>query len=247
MFSSTTQIGQKIPDGPQRGAVVHGMPTSSTAVNSWPASHAVTTAPRPMICETEVSLLAQHYGPPQRRSFNIQADEYIRAYRWRKESDRRAEVVFAIQDPTGKIWMHTKAHYPAHLSRLPSGGVGLAEGIYDALLREVEEETGLAIKIDRFVALLDYTFHHNGQQACFASYVFHLRSDGQPPVLPDTGEIHAFRAILPSQLLQLTVDMRNMMGERRGWGQWRAIAHDTVYDYLCGVCTPRDHIGFAND
>ena len=91
MFSAATQIGQKIPDGPQRGAVVHGMPVSAAA-NPW-ASHPVTTAPRPMICETEVGVLAQHYGPPRRRSFHIQADEYIRAYRWRKESDRRAEVV----------------------------------------------------------------------------------------------------------------------------------------------------------
>lgn len=246
MFNAATQISQKIPDGPQRGAVVHGMPTV-TSVNHWSTHHAVTTAPRPMICETEVNFLAQRYGPPRRRSFHIQADEYIRAYRWRKESDRRAEVVFAIQDPTGKIWMHTKAHYPAHLSRLPSGGVGLEEGIYEALLREVEEETGLTIQIERFVALLEYTFHHSGEQVCFASYVFHLRSDGQPPILPDTGEIYTFRAILPSQLLQLTVDMRNMIGERRGWGQWRAIAHDTVYDYLCGVYTPRDHISYAND
>ena len=37
---------------------------------------------------------------------------------------------------------------------------------------------------------------------------------------------------MPSQLSQITVDMRNMLGERRGWGQWRSIAHDLVYDAL---------------
>jgi 8-oxo-dGTP pyrophosphatase MutT (NUDIX family) len=92
-----------------------------------------------MICEEEVNELARRYGVPVRRTYHIQADEYIRAYRWRRESDRRAEVVFAIQDPDGKIWMHNKAHYPAHLCRLPSGGVGWQESIYHALLREVKE------------------------------------------------------------------------------------------------------------
>ncbi|MEZ4862997.1 MAG: NUDIX hydrolase [Caldilineaceae bacterium] len=188
---------------------------------------------RPMICETEVRELVQRYGAPLRRTFNVQADEYIRAYRWRHNSDRRAEVVFAIQDPTGKIWMHSKAHYPAHLCRLPSGGVCLDESIYDALLREVDEETALRVRVHRFVGLIEYRFHHSGSVVKFASYIFHLCSQEQPK-LPESGEIYAFRAILPSQLQQLTVDMRNMMGDRRGWGQWRALAHDLVYDYFCG-------------
>ncbi len=189
---------------------------------------------RPMICEMELAELARAYGIPLRRTYYIEADEYIRAYRWRAESDRRAEVVFALQDPTGKLWMHCKAHYPSHLSRLPSGGVTWDESIYGALLREIDEETGLTVQVQRFIGLLEYHFHHQGAIVKFASYLFHVHCD-QPPVPPDSGEIHAFRAIRPSQLLQLTVDMRNMMGERRGWGQWRSLAHDVVYDYLSGI------------
>ena len=41
------------------------------------------------------------------------------------------------------IWVHTKPHYPAHIFRLPSGGVHWDEPVEDALLREVAEETGL--------------------------------------------------------------------------------------------------------
>lgn len=198
----------------------------------------VVCPPRPMICDQEVAELVRCYGAPMRRSYHIQADEYIRAYRWRKECDRRAEVVFAIQDPTGKIWMHAKAHYPAHLFRLPSGGVGLYEDIHHALMREIAEETGLCVTVRRFVALLEYRFEYGGSMVKFASYVFHLTSDGCPPTLPDNGEIFAFRAILPPQLLQLTVDMRNMIGERRGWGQWRSLAHDVVYEYLHNSTLP---------
>jgi ADP-ribose pyrophosphatase YjhB (NUDIX family) len=195
----------------------------------------VTVAPateRPMICEEEVSQLASQYGAPVRRVFQLQADEYLRAYRWRSNCDRRAEVVFAIQDPTGKIWVHAKPHYPHHIFRLPSGGVNLNERVIDALLREVAEETSLEVMIKRFLGLIEYRFHHEGTTVCFASYVFLLWNDGSAPHLPADGEISSFRAILPCQLLQLSADMRNMVGIRRGWGQWRALVHDLVYDLI---------------
>jgi ADP-ribose pyrophosphatase YjhB (NUDIX family) len=186
----------------------------------------------PMISEAEVEALAVQFGAPVRREFHIQADEYIRSYRWRKDSDRRAEVVFAIQDPAGRIWVHAKAHYPGHIFRLPSGGVEWCEPVHTALLREVAEETGLPVLIRRFLGLLEYCFHDGTSTARFASYVFHLQSEDMPPQLPADGEISAFRAILPCQLLQLSADMRNLVGDRRGWGHWRALAHDLVYDLL---------------
>jgi len=195
-------------------------------------SQTVICPPRVMICEEEVNELAQCYGVPLRRTYHIQADEYIRAYRWRPDIDRRAEVVFAIQEPNGKIWMHNKAHYPAHLCRLPSGGVGWYESIHEALFREVQEETGLTVQIGCFVGLLEYRFQHEGSVARFASYLFHLSAGNQRPVLPVDEEITAFHEIMPSQLLQLTVEMRNMMGDRRGWGIWRALAHDLMYEYF---------------
>jgi ADP-ribose pyrophosphatase YjhB (NUDIX family) len=187
---------------------------------------------KPMICEEEVRELACAFGAPVRRVFHIQADSYIRAYRWRADSDRRAEVVFAIQDPAGKIWVHAKAHYPSHIYRLPSGGIDWDEDVHHALLREVVEETGLCVSVRRFLGLIDYHFHDKGSTARFASYIFHVISDGRPPTLPDNGEISQFRAILPCQLLELSADMRNMVGDRRGWGEWRALAHDLVYDLL---------------
>ena len=196
------------------------------------ATQTVELLRRPMICEEEVSELAWRYGAPLRRTFNVQADEYIRSYRWRNDSDRRAEVVFAIQDPTGRIWLHAKAHYPSHIFRLPSGGIGWQETVKQALLREVEEETGMAVDIKRFMGLIEYRFHHNNSTVKFASYIFHLICGSCMPVIREEENISQFRALLPCQLSQITVDMRNMLGDRRGWGQWRALAHDLVYDVM---------------
>ncbi len=99
----------------------------------------------PMIDEEEVQILAQAHGSPIRRHFDLNADLYMVAYRWREDVDRRAEVVFAIQHENGEILLHTKAWYQPTFFRLPSGGIGLNESVEAALYREIAEETGLAV------------------------------------------------------------------------------------------------------
>jgi ADP-ribose pyrophosphatase YjhB (NUDIX family) len=200
-------------------------------MDEWEDAHAIGQV-RPMIQAEEVESLAAQYGRPSRQSFRIQADEYIYSYRWRKDSDRRAEVVFAIEDGGQGIWVHTKPHYPINIFRLPSGGVHWDEAVEDALLREVEEETGLSVSIERFLALVEYHFYRGDSTAMFASYVFHLRSHGGIPIIQDSEPISAFYAVPLSQLARLAADLRGLNGDRQGWGQWRALAHDVVYRIL---------------
>ncbi len=194
----------------------------------------VVHAPRlPMVSGDEVSDLAARFGAPVYRTFNVQADEYIYSYRWQSDSDRRAEVVFAIRDGLGRYWVHTKPNYPAHIFRLPSGGIRWDERVDAALLREVEEETGLPVAVERFVGLVEYHFWRQQSSVMFASYVFALRSlRDERPVCHGGETISDFRAVLPGQIAQIAVDLRNLIGDRRGWGQWRALAHDLVFDYL---------------
>ncbi|NJN83966.1 MAG: NUDIX hydrolase [Caldilineaceae bacterium] len=187
---------------------------------------------RPMIDEVEVRELAEQFGEPARRTFVIQADEYIYSYRWRKDLDRRAEVVFAIQDPSERIWLHAKPHYPAHIFRLPSGGVHWDEDVEGALWREVSEETGLMVQVECFLGLIEYRFQHHESIVSFASYVFHLSSSGGWPKPNEDETISEFRALRLSQIGQISVDLRNLIGNRRGWGQWRALAHDLVVEHL---------------
>jgi ADP-ribose pyrophosphatase YjhB (NUDIX family) len=189
----------------------------------------------PMIISDEVADLAAHYGAPVQRSVNVLADDYIYSYRFNKTLDRRAEVVFAIEDDTGQLWVHSKSHYPEHIFRLPTGGVHWDELVVDGLLREVQEETGSPVEIVRFLGMIEYQFWHEGVVAPFASYIFHLRSTciGCPPI--QQGEpISQFRGVKPQQMRQLAMNLRNLPGVRRAWGEWRALAHDLVYDTLLG-------------
>ena len=196
------------------------------------SGNAVTALHLPMIDEQEVNMLARTYGVPVRRGYTLEADDYMRFYRWRREPDRRAEVVFAILRPDGLIWLHTKAHYPSHIYRLLSGGVGMDEAVGDALWREVAEETGLPCVVEAFLGLLTYRFCYQGETADFASYIFALRTDFTEPMCVRDDEVAGFRAVLPGQLLDVSNELRNMLGNRHCWGQWRALAVDLVYEQL---------------
>ena len=186
----------------------------------------------PMIVKDEVADLSSRYGKPVRRSFNVQADEYIYSYRFNKTIDRRAEVVFAIEDRSGKVWVHAKPHYPSHIFRLPSGGINWDELVIDGLLREVDEETRLPVEIIRFLGIIEYRFWHDGAVVPFASYVFHLRTKADLQLVQRNDEVSDFRVVPPSQIGQLALDLRSLIGDRHAWGQWRALAHDLVYDTL---------------
>ena len=185
-----------------------------------------------MIDEEEVRCIVQRYGEPIRRTYDLQANGTISTDRWRADSDRRAEVIFAIQGPGDRIWLHTKHNYPRPMFRLPSGGIEPNEDVIDALLREIDEETGLSVTIQRFVALLDYRFHSERETATFASYLFLVQNEECKPQSSGNDEVAEFKAILPCQLTQVATELRNIYGERRAWGHWRSIAHEVLDEVL---------------
>lgn len=226
----------------------------------------------PMVDPREVGKLASLYGEPIRRCYDVRAGGSILEYRWRKDSDRRAEVVFAIQGPGEQIWLHTKHQYERPMFRLPTGGIEWEESVLDALLREVEEEAGVQVEIQRFAGLVEYQFYQvspneqgasaeyvrpsstaqqrptgqgsmlrsSSQQgteptltsAKFASYIFLLKNLEGRLVAHNNEEVAEFKSIMPSHLPGVSAGLRNVIGPRREWGHWRAIAHDVLYEAL---------------
>ena len=107
------------------------------------------------------------------------------------------------------------------------------ELVLAGLLREVQEETCLPVEIVRFLGIIEYHFWYGEAMAPFASYIFHLRSTCVDcPTIQQGEPISEFRAVLPTQIRQLAMDLRNLAGVRRAWGEWRALAHDLVYEKL---------------
>jgi len=186
----------------------------------------------PTVDPMEMRILAAKYGEPVRRRKLVETDDYLASQRWRAVPDRRGEVIFVIRQPNGEILLHSKNRYEKPIYRLPTGGIEPSEAVEDALLREVEEETGQSVIIRRFLAILDCHFHRNGSSVPFTSYLFYLESRTRA-IDPDEDDEAADFCTVPVQgMAQVATHLRSLNGRRRGWGYWRSLAHDLVFDLL---------------
>lgn len=180
----------------------------------------------------EIERLALTYGRPEIRSVEIKGDEYLLSSRLHRAKSRRGEVVMAIARPEQQVLLHTKGWYEQEVFRLPTGGIEREDRVEGALHRELEEETGLRLVTAHFLGVLDCLITYGDAGVKFQSFVFHLpKTEGQLR-LPDTEDITEFRAVPISALPQVAEDLRHVSPPRNGWGHWRAIAHDFVYEKL---------------
>ena len=109
------------------------------------------------------------------------------------------------------------------------------EAMETTLARELEEETGLTLDTTHFLGLLDCRIHYASQEVSFPSYVFHLPRTKGVLRLPQTEDITEFRDVPIADLPSVAEDLRHVPPPRTGWGRWRAVAHDFVYEMLCVV------------
>jgi len=189
--------------------------------------------------ERELEQLAAAYGQPQMRTIEMEGDEYLFATRLYRSQDRRGEVVLAVERPArcvprlGRgVLLHRKGWYEPEVYRLLSGGIGLDEAVEATLARELEEETGLTLHTTHFLGVLDCRIHYASEEISFISYVFHLPRTEGVLRLPRTEDIVDFRDVPIADLPAVAEDLRRVPPPRTGWGHWRAIAHDFVYETL---------------
>lgn len=185
------------------------------------------------IDEAELDRLAAAYGEPIRATPDVDGDEYIFFSRLNRTRDRRGEVVFAVERPGGRVLLHRKSWYGRDVYRLLSGGIGWNEAVDEALARELREETGLTLTTARLLGVLDCRIRYAGHTVPFVSYVFHLPDASRNGSLhQDAGEIEQFREVPIAELPAVAENLRALPPPRTGWGRWRALAHDLVYQVL---------------
>jgi 8-oxo-dGTP pyrophosphatase MutT (NUDIX family) len=111
----------------------------------------------------ELADLAARYGEPLVVDAPIadDSDDPIR------RRDRYGEVCMVVRRPNGKVLLSIKTFYPRGAYRLPTGGIHEGEPVYDALLRETVEETGLETTVERFLARISYRAMTPGSGALF--------------------------------------------------------------------------------
>ncbi len=188
--------------------------------------------------EREIRELARRYGEPRRLDTTIHDgfDDPIR------RKDRFGEVLMAVRRPNGKLLVAIKTFYPRGAYRLPTGGIHHGESIYDALLRETKEETGLGTVVRRFLATIAY----RGRSSPTAAPLFHTFAflldeiGGTLGALDKSEQIEDWREIAPAELPaqadlleSLTTEgKKGIGGSWADWGRFRAVAHRAVADAL---------------
>ncbi|NOK64216.1 MAG: NUDIX hydrolase [Chloroflexi bacterium AL-W] len=206
----------------------------------------------PTHIETEIAELATRYGEPLRTVAQLGGQPISPI----TKNDRIGEVCMVVRRPNGKLITATKTFYPPNGFRLLTGGIDHGETIEAALLRETFEETGLAIVVRQFLAIVAYHTawdvdadsiddskkRHSATRATpFTTYAFLLDEIGGTLAPQDEKErLGEFREVAIEELpamantLDHIVDGQSeeIAGSWRDWGAFRAIIHRVVYDAL---------------
>jgi ADP-ribose pyrophosphatase YjhB (NUDIX family) len=187
--------------------------------------------------EEETRELAEKYGEPRR------VDVVIRPFFDPVQNpDRVGEVCMVIRRRNGTVPLSIKTFYPRDAYRLPTGGIRPGERVFDALLRETEEETALEVRVRRFLAWITYRdIAAPKGPPLFHTFAFLLDEVGgifkthdeeeriedwievEPSALSDVAERLESLASAPS---------RDIGGDWADWGHFRAVVHRVVAEEL---------------
>jgi len=193
-------------------------------------------APLSMSQRNELEGLSHQYGPVLYREEQIFPgfQDPVR------KTDRVGEVCMVIRRPSGTLLLSIKSIYPRGAHRLPTGGVGVGESIIAALFRETHEETGLSVRLRRFLALISY-HAPDEREPVFHSFAFLLdETGGTLGALDDEELIEEYVEIDQAELPRVADRLENLPetdrgmagGSWRDWGKFRAIVHRTVHEAL---------------
>ncbi len=188
--------------------------------------------------DQEVAELAARYGEPRRVDATINDGFFDPIH----NPDRVGEVCMIVRRPNRKVLLSIKTFYPRGAYRLPTGGIHHGEGIFDALVRETLEETGLETTIRRFLAVIAYRPRSSPDgPPIFHTFAFLLDEVGGMLEARDREErIEEYREVDPAELpavadgLERVTSMHSVDigGDWADWGRFRAVAHRVVHEAL---------------
>jgi 8-oxo-dGTP pyrophosphatase MutT (NUDIX family) len=176
-----------------------------------------------------IAAMAARYGEPHRRRFdiNVTAKELARI-RSSQRDGRNHDVTLYIRKGDQLIVM-AKHVYPPDLYRAPSGGIKPGEDFEAGINREVAEETGCLIALDKFLMQTDVWFHHEGDSLYWRSFVFtadYVEGDF------NYTDFHEIRQVRLARWDEFESFGRIMRSTDLGGLHYRAALHEAVVELL---------------
>jgi 8-oxo-dGTP pyrophosphatase MutT (NUDIX family) len=196
--------------------------------------------------EQQIDELSRQYGTPLRQHVTLTSTS---AFDPLGKPDRYGEVCMVVRRPNGSLLTARKTFYPPNAYRLLTGGIAHGEQIFDALLRETEEETGLEVKVRRFLAVVEYVLEPRRMLTArrpaagrpFYTFAFLLDEMGGVLACYDPDErVEDFREVHVDDLPHMADDLdrlgeqfdHEIHGRWRDWGHFRSVIHRVVHQTL---------------
>ncbi|MCX6836010.1 MAG: NUDIX hydrolase [candidate division Zixibacteria bacterium] len=176
-----------------------------------------------------IARMADRYGRPHRREFRFDVPQReVDRIRSSQKSGRNHDVTLYIRKDN-QIVVIAKHFYPPGLYRAPSGGLHPGEDFETGIAREVSEETGCSITLDKFLLQTSVTFGNDHDSVFWRSFVVLADYQSGDFQFTDTHEIREVRLADWSEFESFGRIMREM---NIGGLRYRAALHETVVELL---------------
>jgi 8-oxo-dGTP pyrophosphatase MutT (NUDIX family) len=163
--------------------------------------------------------IERKYGIPRElsMSFPMHSSEF-QMLRGSMKDGRNSDVtLFIFKDK--KIIVIAKPWYPEGLYRAPSGGIKPGEDMELSAKREAYEETGVEIKLEKYILRIDITFTCGQSSEKWTSHVFTAKSISGDLKPIDTKEI---KKVALLSLKELAALKEKLLSQKSGGLHYRA-------------------------
>jgi len=182
------------------------------------------------ITQEELKKIEQRYGQPIEIPLEVKMGEDDFQLLKESQHDGRAHDVtlFILMDK--KVVVIQKHFHPEGVYRPPSGAIKPNESFEEGAKREAREETGLQIKLVKYVLRMKPTFIHDKERIPWTSHVFLARKVGGELKPQDTKEIREVKLVTIEEL-QNEIRAR-MLKSGSGGLRYRAYLADIFFEEL---------------
>ena len=129
----------------------------------------------------------------------------------------------AVRRPCGGFLVAGKSFYPPGTLRLLTGRMKPGESPWDALARELYEETGFTSDGAELIGTVEHTLGDSESELVFCSCVFVIpERAGQPHPMDDDEQLTEFQDASVDDLRRIVQRLRILPGKWADWGRFRA-------------------------
>jgi ADP-ribose pyrophosphatase YjhB (NUDIX family) len=145
---------------------------------------------------------------------------------------RTHDVTLFVLDPADRIALIRKPHFAQDIWRPPGGGIKPGEDFEAGAVREALEETGLRVRLVRYLVVASALFSHGQTELAWKTHVFLARTDDVELAPDDSEEIADARW---GTLDELGGPLRaRLLATGRALWRYRVALHDAALAAMSG-------------